>query len=841
MWKKVISLLLVLCMLITTVGCFGNPVVPDGSYDEDVFIIKVTDPESNIVVITGEEEGDVIGVFGEKDDSGNLTEVTGAIYISEQGDIIEIVSGKDGLIELLIDSEGNKVVYENYTSSTVDISIYDSSGDLIQGPTTIEIDPEEVLNLTQLYNSINSKNRIEGGNTLEALKWGLIGLKVVSCVGSILFGAVPAVLLLCGSAVISIASEFTENDVDNAFATGMSTGECVVGTLSLDPGAVIPCAEAIIGTVELVEELNESVNHDPVISSLIANPSSININETTTITCTASDQDGDNLTYNWIKILGIFEGSLSGPTIIWKAPSTTGSYYISCEVRDGEGGEDSELVEIVVTNPEEGNEEVVLESIDVLPNNMTIEEGDYQSVSSITAYYLDGSFKNIALNNSNLTYYSSSSLVAEVNNIGKVSAKSEGITTVTVYYNEGKSVDDSIEITVTKLGQGNHAPVVSSVIANPNPVEGGKNTTITCSASDQDGDNLTYSWTKNGEPIGWNDSSIIWKAPTTNGTYNIVCVVSDGKKEDSGSVNVVVNSSPDVVVNSSPDKPTLYDPGSVACSGDSYTVSWSDCSSSGATRYRIQESTDTYFNTIVSDSYVDVTKTSKSFSHETSSSIVTYYYRVRSENQDNGLNSLWSNEEHIDITPYCSPLGKPTIYDPGPPVSKETSYSISWTTVENAQGYYLFESTSPSGGGTPIYVTSTSKIFNHNEITEDTTYYYTVQAYNEYIGTGPTSNQVSKTVKLKMLEDLTVTPLEMNLNVGESKYFESITLWYSDDSTKNMSLSDPNLNYYSIRPEIATVNNSGKITGVSPGDCYVGVEYTEEGVTVSDAIDVTVN
>ncbi|MBA7567246.1 hypothetical protein ES708_08955 [subsurface metagenome] len=97
------------------------------------------------------------------------------------------------------------------------------------------------------------------------------------------------------------------------------------------------------------------------------------------------------------------------------------------------------------------------------------------------------------------------------------------------------------------------------------------------------------------------------------------------------------------------------------------------------------------------------------------------------------------------------------------------------------------------------------------------------------------------TLKIKILEDLTVTPLEMNLNVGESKYFSSITLHYSDDSTQNMSLSDSDLNYYSIRPDIATVNNSGRITGISPGDCNVGVEYTEDGVTVSDSIDVTVN
>jgi hypothetical protein len=57
-------------------------------------------------------------------------------------------------------------------------------------------------------------------------------------------------------------------------------------------------------------------NNAPVISSLTADPSSININEATAITCTASDEDvGDTLTYTWTKNGGTFEGSTSGSTI----------------------------------------------------------------------------------------------------------------------------------------------------------------------------------------------------------------------------------------------------------------------------------------------------------------------------------------------------------------------------------------------------------------------------------------------------------------------------------------------------------------------------------------------
>ena len=104
-------------------------------------------------------------------------------------------------------------------------------------------------------------------------------------------------------------------------------------------------------------------NHSPEISDLSADPSSVNINQTTTITCIASDQDNDPLTYYWTKNVGSFEGDTSGSSITWRAPSTEGNYTVECEVSDGEGGEDSESINIVVTESEEddSNDEVIFD------------------------------------------------------------------------------------------------------------------------------------------------------------------------------------------------------------------------------------------------------------------------------------------------------------------------------------------------------------------------------------------------------------------------------------------------------------------------------------------------
>jgi hypothetical protein len=93
------------------------------------------------------------------------------------------------------------------------------------------------------------------------------------------------------------------------------------------------------------------INHSPEISNLTANPSSVDINQTTTITCTASDPDGDSLTYSWTKTGGTFEGSTSGSSVTWRAPSTQGNYTITCEISDGEES-DSESVNISVGEPD---------------------------------------------------------------------------------------------------------------------------------------------------------------------------------------------------------------------------------------------------------------------------------------------------------------------------------------------------------------------------------------------------------------------------------------------------------------------------------------------------------
>jgi len=88
-------------------------------------------------------------------------------------------------------------------------------------------------------------------------------------------------------------------------------------------------------------------NQPPQISSLAANPSNILYANSTTITCIASDPDGDVVRYSW----SASEGSISGvgEKVTWVAPNKGGNFNITVIVSDGKGGETKGNVMVTVS------------------------------------------------------------------------------------------------------------------------------------------------------------------------------------------------------------------------------------------------------------------------------------------------------------------------------------------------------------------------------------------------------------------------------------------------------------------------------------------------------------
>ncbi|MEK6571219.1 MAG: LamG-like jellyroll fold domain-containing protein, partial [Bacteroidota bacterium] len=89
-----------------------------------------------------------------------------------------------------------------------------------------------------------------------------------------------------------------------------------------------------------------SINHPPVVSKLSARPRKIDLGATSQLTCTATDPDGDPLSYTWTSAQGSISGN--GSTVTWAAPGVEGNYFVVCTVDDGRGGTVTDSIGIVV-------------------------------------------------------------------------------------------------------------------------------------------------------------------------------------------------------------------------------------------------------------------------------------------------------------------------------------------------------------------------------------------------------------------------------------------------------------------------------------------------------------
>jgi hypothetical protein len=168
-------------------------------------------------------------------------------------------------------------------------------------------------------------------------------------------------------------------------------------------------------------------NHRPVITSLEA-PERVLPRGSCQIACTASDRDGDELSYNWSasgsEITGGGEITGEGATVTWTAPNFIGSYNVTVIVTDGRGGE--------------------------------------------------------------------------------------------------------VMKQVTIIARSNMPPTIDSVVADAEWVLLSDILQVTCTASDPDGDELSYEWTATGGDISGMGAVINWTAPEEIGIYHVTVVVRDG-------------------------------------------------------------------------------------------------------------------------------------------------------------------------------------------------------------------------------------------------------------------------------------------------------------------------
>jgi hypothetical protein len=103
-----------------------------------------------------------------------------------------------------------------------------------------------------------------------------------------------------------------------------------------------------VGVLLIASSCTTSVNRPPIIASLEAEAEWIAPSGSLQMTCTASDPDGDGLSYHWITTGGNISGT--GGVALWTAPQEVGTYDITVVVDDGRGGEDTGFVTVIASN-----------------------------------------------------------------------------------------------------------------------------------------------------------------------------------------------------------------------------------------------------------------------------------------------------------------------------------------------------------------------------------------------------------------------------------------------------------------------------------------------------------
>jgi len=228
-----------------------------------------------------------------------------------------------------------------------------------------------------------------------------------------------------------------------------------------------------------------------------------------------------------------------------------------------------------------------------------------------------------------------------------------------------------------------------------------------------------------------------------------------------------------------------------AATSISITISWS--SVTGATGYRIfrsASSTGTFaqVGTSTTTSYTDTGLTAGT----------TYYYEVAAYNSDNGTGY---QSAAFSATTMGIPTGLVTTG------ATYNSISISWNSVTDATGYYIYRSSSSTGTFTQVG-TSTTTSYTNTGLSGGTIYFYKVAAYNSF-GMGSQSTAVSQQTQYSSSYTLSISGTPrigqgLTVSTGGTGWTDSTITWCYASSAEGDLESDGRRHFYAISSGTAT-------------------------------------
>ena len=263
-----------------------------------------------------------------------------------------------------------------------------------------------------------------------------------------------------------------------------------------------------------------TVNYPPIITSLEAEADWTAPSGSLQVTCTASDRDRDELSYEWSTTGGNISGT--GCKVIWTAPEEVGVYDITVVVDDGHDSKDTESVTIIV-----GNKPPTIASL-VADADWTTPSGSIQV--TCTASDPDGDELS----------YEWSTTGGDISGTGHeviwTAPEEVGIYDITVVVNDGQGGNDTGSVTL--IAATGTLPIIENLIVTAKEpkylketsdgykVGKGKEYDIECISSNTSGE-LGYEWLCDGGEISGEGSMITWTAPDTEGDVTVTVIVFD--------------------------------------------------------------------------------------------------------------------------------------------------------------------------------------------------------------------------------------------------------------------------------------------------------------------------